>query len=274
MSKQAVRMYYEQYDEWARMDSASGQIEFMRSMGVLEQWLPEQARVLDIGGGPGRYAVELARRGHRVSLVDLCSHHIEMAREQVVDRRLSTRVERMCEGDACDLSMFGDDSFDAAMAFGPFYHLVDDNERRDAAAELARVTRPSGVVFVQFIPPLSGVVRLMERADELPQTVSVDSFQTAHAEYVYRNPSETGFQEAAYMTPEQAKLLFEQVGFVTEDLLSVLGLAAGREERLCRLQARDPELYEAMASVIEDTAREPAVIETGELAMWVGRLQG
>lgn len=271
VSREAVQQYYQQFDEWARLDSAPGQLEFIRCMSVLDDHLPSQARVLDVGGGPGRYAVELARRGHKVSLVDLCEHHVELAQQVVDQRNLGSSVEMVRQGDACDLSDFEDDSFDAVVAFGPFYHLVDETDRRNAAAELSRVVRDTGMVFVQFVPPLSGLMRLMDRAEELPQALTEESFHQAHEEYVYHNPSQEGFQEAAYMTPGQVKMLFGHQGFESVDTLSVFGLAAGRESRLCEIQARDPELYEAIASVIEDTCREPSIIDTGHLAMWVGR---
>ncbi|MGC1281353.1 MAG: hypothetical protein WA895_00355, partial [Streptosporangiaceae bacterium] len=39
-------------------------LEFVRSMELLERLLPAPpARVLDVGGGPGPYAVPLAQRG-------------------------------------------------------------------------------------------------------------------------------------------------------------------------------------------------------------------
>ena len=42
-------------------------LEFVRSMELLERLLPAPpARVLDVGGGPGTYAVPLAQRGYRV----------------------------------------------------------------------------------------------------------------------------------------------------------------------------------------------------------------
>lgn len=56
-------------------------LEFVRSMELLERLLPAPpARVLDVGGGPGPYAVPLAQRGYRVHVVDPMPLHIEQAR--------------------------------------------------------------------------------------------------------------------------------------------------------------------------------------------------
>src|SRR5664280_119254 len=62
---------YEAGDEDVRMVTASNRVEWERTLELLERWLPPApARVLDIGGGPGRYAAWLAERGYTVQLLD------------------------------------------------------------------------------------------------------------------------------------------------------------------------------------------------------------
>ena len=46
---------------------------------------PPPARVLDCGGGPGRYAVELARWGYDVTLFDLSAGNLALAREKAAE---------------------------------------------------------------------------------------------------------------------------------------------------------------------------------------------
>ena len=271
MESESVESYYRQQDEWSRLDTPAGQFEFMRCLRILEEYLPDQGRLLDVGGGPGRYAIELARRGHRVALVDLCEHHVEEARRRMDERGLLGQADRLCAADACDLAMFDDDTYDAVVSFGPFYHLVEESARRSAASELARVTNDEGLAFVQFVPPLSGFVRLVDRAVDNPGALTVSAFEETPQKAPSRTSPVHGFQEAGYIEADQLCGLFGEVGFETVDTLSVLGLAAGREEQLGRIQARDPELYEQFAALVEKTAREPAVIAMGQLALWVGQ---
>jgi 2-polyprenyl-3-methyl-5-hydroxy-6-metoxy-1,4-benzoquinol methylase len=40
-------------------------------MHFLEKHLPKKGLILDAGGGPGRYTIELARSGYDVVLLDL-----------------------------------------------------------------------------------------------------------------------------------------------------------------------------------------------------------
>ncbi|WP_456411793.1 class I SAM-dependent methyltransferase [Oceanithermus sp.] len=67
--------------EWARLERH--RTEFAVKLRALEGHLPPPpAAVLDVGGGPGRYAIELARRGYRVTLVDLSAANLELARRR------------------------------------------------------------------------------------------------------------------------------------------------------------------------------------------------
>ncbi len=275
MSTDAIRRYYRQYDEWARLDSPAGQLELSRCLDILDAHLEADCRVLDLGGGPGRYTVELARRGHRLTLVDLMDEHVERAERELADRGLLERVDGLYAADARDLTRVGGggleaDSFDAVVAFGPFYHLTDAQSRRLAAAELARVLRPSGRAFVQFLPPKSGLVRVLDRAAQNPDQVDRAVLERARHAHIFQNPSGEGFQEGYYAEPADIERLFSTVGLQTDDVLSARGIAAGREDKLLRIRDRDPQLYEAFRELIDETARDPAVIAFGQIAVWIG----
>ena len=70
--------------EWARMDRH--RTEFYVTLRALREHLPPPpARVLDCGGGPGRYAVELARWGYDVTLFDLSAGNLALAREKTAE---------------------------------------------------------------------------------------------------------------------------------------------------------------------------------------------
>src|SRR4051794_4352516 len=82
MSRNDVRAYYDQFGEreWARLGRPEdGALEFTIHCGTIAAHLPDGARVLDIGGRPGRYALWLAERGHRVVLADLSRELLDRA---------------------------------------------------------------------------------------------------------------------------------------------------------------------------------------------------
>ena len=87
---------------------------------MLTGHLPVGARVLDLGGGPGRYAIWLAEHEYRVTLADVSPELLAIARERI--DVAGVEVQAIVEADARDLAAWADVSFDAVVCLGPFYH--------------------------------------------------------------------------------------------------------------------------------------------------------
>jgi ubiquinone/menaquinone biosynthesis C-methylase UbiE len=273
MSTEAVQSYYAQYDEWGRLDTPSGTLELERCLRMLNDHLEPHSRILDLGGGPGRYTIELARRGHHMTLIDLSDKHIRRARRELVEHGLLERIGRLEQGDARSLDSLDDDSFDAVVAFGPFYHLIEARQRRQAAGEIARVLDDGGLVFAQFLPPASGFVRLIDRAADHPEQINTDVIDQAMREHLFQNPTDSGFQEGYWADSDEMRALFEHVGIGQVDALSVRGIAAGREDKLIEVRQESPRLFEKIMELIEHTARLPEVIAMGQIGVWIGQNQ-
>ena len=91
-----VADYYDQNPEleWNRLvTSPYRRMEYEVVLYFLEQFLPPAGHILDLGGGPGRYAVYLAKRGYQVTLVDLAPENIRFARE-----KSETRIVEQVQG--------------------------------------------------------------------------------------------------------------------------------------------------------------------------------
>ncbi len=56
------RFYDEEYEEWERLAWHLPEFEVTRR--YMQQYLAMPQKVLDIGGGPGRYSIFLAQQGH------------------------------------------------------------------------------------------------------------------------------------------------------------------------------------------------------------------
>jgi hypothetical protein len=69
--------YYSRGEEHDRLAAGGGQLEFLRTTEIIQRRLPPApARVADIGGGPGRYALWLAALGYQVEHRDLMPLHV------------------------------------------------------------------------------------------------------------------------------------------------------------------------------------------------------
>ena len=152
-----VCSYYSSFNEWNRLSSPEGELEFRRACHILEQYLPAQSYILDLGGGPGRYSFHLAQQGHRVILADVSTELLNNARERLASIKPAIDLESIDEVNATDLSRYLDQTFDALLSFGPFYHLLTQQERQKAASEMYRVVHSRGLAFVSYIPRLSGL---------------------------------------------------------------------------------------------------------------------
>src|SRR4051812_10650933 len=76
-----VAAYYARGEEADRLCAGRGRLEWLRTWDLLRRYLPPPpADLLDVGGGPGAYAVPLAAEGYAVRLLDAMPAHVEQAR--------------------------------------------------------------------------------------------------------------------------------------------------------------------------------------------------
>lgn len=145
-----IEAYYARGLERDRLSDGPGALEFLRTQVLLERHLPmAPAVVVDVGGGPGRYAVWLAERGYRVHLVDPIPLHVEQARV-AMGVRPGQALASAEVGDARALQL-PDASADAVLLLGPLYHLPERADRLQALGEARRVCRTRGVIIAAAI---------------------------------------------------------------------------------------------------------------------------
>lgn len=268
-----VIAYYDGFDEWARLDTAEGRVEFRRMCALIDRYVGPGSRLLDLGGGPGRYTLAMAERGHSCQLVDLSPRQVEIARTRI-GGAFPDRIPPPVVGDAADLSGFATGSFDSVLAFGPFYHLTDPAARAAAAAECHRVLGPGGVLMAAFIPRIGGVAALIDRAARRPDQVSAAALRRAAETGVFENAGADGFPSGIYMTPEAARDLLAGAGFERVGTVSVRSVLYGREAAWGEIAARDPAMGEMLERLADELAAVPEVVATGGPALAIGWTAG
>ena len=271
-----VRAYYRGFAgrEWDRLASpADGAVELLVTTDALARHLPPASRVLDIGGGPGRYALWLAERGHRVTLADLSPELLAIARERLTAAPpdVRDRVEAIVEVDAVDLGRWADATFDAALSLGPFYHLPDPRERSTAIGELARVVRPGGVVFVAAMPRLALLQRTIALEDERHRLLD-DSWLNALLEHgVFTNDVRGRFTGAHGVDDGEAESWLTEAGFDVLEVSSAESLSLGIEAAVAAVLEEDGPLARSLRQLLLRHARDPRVLGLARHLLLVGR---
>jgi SAM-dependent methyltransferase len=230
--------YYDAHgdEEWERLEaSLVGRLEWEGTVEYLGRYLPPGGRVLDVGGGAGRYAVWLAERGYEVTLVDPSEGQRELAREKVADRELGDRVT-VREGDVRDLA-FDDGAFDATLCLGgPLSHVLDADERDTAAGELRRVTTVGGPVFVSVMGRLHLLLVTLLATDRDSERLDLLADLALSGDYDadLLGDRESRFVETHFFRAGELEVVLTEAGLVVEELVGLEGLAsvysAGRLE--------------------------------------------
>ncbi len=205
--------------EWARLERHRTELALTRR-ALHEHLPPPPARVLDCGGGPGRYAIELAGLGYAVTLFDLSAACLRLAEEQAAASGVT--LAAYAHGTATDLSRFADASFAAVLLMGPLYHLLEENERRQALAEAYRVLRPGGVLFASFITRYAGLRWAAVNAPTWPlENPELNELVLASGRQPPR--AEPGFV-AYFAHPTEVVPLCQGAGFAVVTVLGVEGV--------------------------------------------------
>jgi ubiquinone/menaquinone biosynthesis C-methylase UbiE len=213
-----ITAYYDRGEEAGRLGDW-GRLEMLRTQVLLERYLPAPpAVVLDVGGGPGAYAVWLAGLGFDVVLVDPVELHVEQAR--------AAGVARASVGDARELP-FADASADAVLLLGPLYHLTEAEDRRRALSEARRVLRPGGVVAAaaisRFASAIDGLAKDLVSDPQFERIVEADLVDGRHINPT-RNPG--WFTTAYFHLPDDLADEVRDAGFELTTLAAIEGIGA------------------------------------------------
>jgi SAM-dependent methyltransferase len=154
------RRFYDELGiiEWDRMTgSAASRVSMELHRRLLARFIEPGARVLEIGAGPGRFTIELARLGAKVVVSDISPVQLELNERMVAEAGAESSVEDRFVLDVTDLSAIRDGSFDAVVAFGgPLSYAFEAAEA--ALGGCLRITRPGGFV-VAGVMSLLGSLR-------------------------------------------------------------------------------------------------------------------
>jgi ubiquinone/menaquinone biosynthesis C-methylase UbiE len=142
-----VSALYDIIEEGTRLSTKAAQVEFLTTIRQIEKHLKPGMKILDLGAGTGQYSLFFAGQGFDVVAVELVAKHVNQIKEKISEE-MSIEV---IQGNALDLSIIEDKSYDIVLCFGPLYHLSKIEDRMKCISEVKRVCKDNGKMFFAFI---------------------------------------------------------------------------------------------------------------------------
>ena len=258
--------FYDEYGEreWTRFEDGRTPAPSLDvHLEHLRRFVQAGDRVLDVGAGPGRFTIELARLGAEITVADLSPGQLELNRERLEEADLEERIAERAVADVLDLSRWEDGSFDAAVCFGgPLSYVIDRAE--DGVAELVRVTKPGGHVLLSVMSLVGTVLHYLPILLDLARRDGVPKQEEIVRTGLLMDEPDYGHLAMRCYRWSELEALLSRHGEI------VAAAAAGL---LPNERPEEPELREFLRMVELELASEPGALSCGEHILAVLRRQ-
>jgi len=246
--------------EWNRLEGFHYEFEITRR--IMSRYM-KGGKVLDIGGGPGRYSIYLAKLGYDVTLVDLSDGNVALAKE-MADKE-EVHIEAF-QADARDLSSLNLGKYDYVLLMGPLYHLFKESDREKCVQEAKKHLKKGGLIFASFISVSAGInYYLDENPDALIHDPAQDLFDRMAEDQSW---SGTAFTEATFINNLEIFPFFEHSGFENLTLFGQEGICG---TRLSHLENACESVRKRYLEISLDLCENPQYFAYSNHMMYVGK---
>ena len=192
--------------------------------------VPSEGRILDVPCGSGRHSIELARRGYRVTGIDLSPDFLAAAAARCTEAQVAIDLQA---GDMRALNP-APESFDGAFCFGNSFPYLDRKSAGAFLAALAVAIRKSGRLVIDtgcaaesILPTLlrrrwhrlGDIVMLSEATP-----VAAESRLDIHYTFIQGEVIETRATSSYIFTAAELRNMLAEAGF---EVLALNGGVAG-----------------------------------------------
>lgn len=144
MNTDELTKYYNKFNEDKRLETRHGFIEFNTTIKYILKYLHKNDKIIEIGAGTGKYSGYLSNLGYDVTAVELVKHNLRLIEKNY------PKVKSIL-GNALDLKIIPDKSFDMVLIFGPMYHLNSYEEKLTALKEAKRIVKDNGIILSVYM---------------------------------------------------------------------------------------------------------------------------
>jgi len=228
------------YDEWYK--SFEGAVEHYVDWELLKEYLPpnKDAKILDAAGGTGRITLPLAKMGYSVTLCDISSKMLDVARRKIKREGVSDRV-KILECDVHNLPL-PDENFDFVLCWDGIIESIN---------EFVRFIKKGGKISVYLINRCRAAIDLLgEDPIKALKIIKSDLDYIHHHEIKQRA-----------MNSEEARKLFEGKGIRILDIYAVYGWldVLSIPEEVQKSTSWDDKYFNQVAELVLNLSKEPQV---------------
>jgi ubiquinone/menaquinone biosynthesis C-methylase UbiE len=271
-----IRNYFNEYGskEWNRLQrNLHGIVEHETTMSVLKRHLPSKGYILDAGGGPGRYSIELAKLGYTMALIDISEEQLRIADEKIIEAGVTSSVtlNRM---DICNLEKLQGSTYDAVLCLGGALSYVRERAG-EAVSELIRVAKP-GAPIVFSVMSLLGTFHTISTFDDDDFLENIENHvewspTTVFPEYI--NSKIGSYEWHAPMTlytSRGLKELLESKGLRMEEVAATNTITSSYFRGLDKITS-NPKAAEMLLRLEREFCVKPGLVDMGEHLIAVAR---
>ncbi|KAF2960333.1 MULTISPECIES: class I SAM-dependent methyltransferase [unclassified Thermotoga] len=144
----------------------------------LEEYLKNPCRVLDLGGGTGKWSLFLQERSFEVVLVDPSREMLEIAREKGVKNVVEARAENL---------PFPSGTFKAVLALGDVLSYVENKDK--AFSEIKRVLVSDGLLIATVDNFYTFLQQMIEKDawDQIPRFLKTQTTDVGNALFSFNS---------------------------------------------------------------------------------------
>lgn len=229
----------------------------------LQKWLPEnkKTRILDAGGGTGKWAMRIANEGYSVKVIDISQNMLDVAERKIRKEKLQNRIS-LSWGDVTDLK-FEDNYFDFVISLGDVISYCGNHKK--AMKELKRVLKPGGILAVS-VDSCFDFVREKMRKGEIGEVARfLKNGKTIDERF--------GKYRLKAFTPKELRELLEQNHMQVLDLIGRPVFIHHMPPDACEALLNDKKTFDELLRLEIEYSARPTILGFGQHLMAFARKQ-
>ncbi|UCH59745.1 MAG: class I SAM-dependent methyltransferase [Anaerolineales bacterium] len=260
-----IAAYYNTDPEREHQRLDRHQLEYELTWRYLDEYLPSQGSILEVGAATGKYTLQLAKRGHAVTAVDMSAALVEECRKNIIEAGLKKQV-RFLLADARNLGEVRDREFDAVLLMGPLYHLIEESDRKKALKEAYDHVRGEGLIFSTFISRFGIMGDLLK---DLPNWIEQQAEVRSLLESGKRpDGSPRGGFRGYFAQISEIIPLHETIGFETLKLAGVEPAISADDESYNKLQGKQRQLW---LNLLYELSTQESILGASRHILYIGK---